>query len=90
MKFVAGMLPRFMILTAAALMLLASDAAQAREYPWCAYYGGADNDATNCGFETREQCRAAISGVGGFCQTNPRNVAPAPRPQGRSSGRNRN
>jgi len=64
---------RSVILAAAAtLTMLASPAAQAREYPWCAHYGGADNDATNCGFETREQCRAAISGVGGYCQTNPR------------------
>jgi len=64
---------RLVILAAAAtLTMLANEAAQAREYPWCAHYGGADNDATNCGFETIEQCRAAISGAGGYCQTNPR------------------
>ena len=64
---------RSVILAAAAtLTVLASQPAQAREYPWCAHYGGSDNDATNCGFETQEQCRAAISGVGGHCQTNPR------------------
>jgi hypothetical protein len=77
-----------MILAAAAtLAMLAGPAAQAREYPWCAQYGGADNDATNCGFETREQCRAAISGVGGYCQTNPR-YTPATTDRGRAqSGR---
>jgi hypothetical protein len=82
---------KLVILAAATnLATLADAAAQAREYPWCAYYGGADNDATNCGFETREQCRAAISGVGGFCQTNPRYVPPAARRGGRKSGGNRN
>jgi hypothetical protein len=32
---------------------------------YCAnyYYGG-----KNCGFHTWEQCQAAVSGVGGFCQ----------------------
>jgi hypothetical protein len=37
---------------------------------WCAHYsfkGG----ATNCGFYSFEQCRATVSGVGGFCQPNP-------------------
>ena len=43
--------------------------AQAVEYPWCAEYGGA-LDATNCGFTTREQCLATISGIGGFCRPN--------------------
>ena len=62
---------------AATLTVLANQPAQAREYPWCAHYGGADNDATNCGFETIEQCRAAISGAGGYCQTNPRYIPPA-------------
>jgi Protein of unknown function (DUF3551) len=41
-------------------------------YPWCANYGGmGDGGGTNCGFSTLEQCRATISGVGGFCQQNP-------------------
>jgi hypothetical protein len=39
-------------------------------YPWCAVYAGVDFSATNCGFMTLEQCRAAISGVGGFCEPN--------------------
>jgi hypothetical protein len=54
--------------------MVANQATQAREYPWCAHYGNSDSGATNCGFSTLEQCRAAISGVGGFCQTNPRYV----------------
>jgi peptidoglycan hydrolase-like protein with peptidoglycan-binding domain len=38
-----------------------------RRSSWCASYkyGG-----TNCGFSTFEQCRAAISGVGGNCSPN--------------------
>ena len=39
-------------------------------YPWCAQYGDRDG-ARNCGFSTLEQCRAAISGNGGYCEQNP-------------------
>ena len=41
-------------------------------YPWCAYYGGGrmGGGATNCGFLTRAQCMATISGMGGFCDGN--------------------
>ena len=39
-------------------------------YAWCAVY--AENDAMrNCGFATYQQCQAAISGNGGFCEPNP-------------------
>jgi hypothetical protein len=38
-------------------------------YPWCAQYGDRDG-ARNCGFSTYQQCRAAISGNGGFCIEN--------------------
>jgi hypothetical protein len=42
------------------------------EGAWCAQYGGSSSgSATNCGFYTFEQCRAAISGVGGFCSHTP-------------------
>jgi hypothetical protein len=44
--------------------------ASAAVYPWCAYYGGRLS-GTNCGFVTFEQCMAAISGNGGFCNNNP-------------------
>src|SRR5262245_59424710 len=55
----------------ALMLLLGTGIGQAREYPWCAQYsmrGG----PTNCGFDTFAQCRATVSGVGGFCNTNPR------------------
>jgi hypothetical protein len=42
---------------------------RADPYHWCAQYGG-KSGATNCYFVTLEQCRAAISGNGGFCNPN--------------------
>jgi hypothetical protein len=36
---------------------------------WCAQYSGSGG-ATNCGFFTIEQCRATVSGIGGFCVPN--------------------
>lgn len=46
------------------------ESASAQNYPWCAQYGTRDS-FSNCGFVTFEQCRAAVSGNGGFCQRNP-------------------
>lgn len=42
-------------------------------YQWCGYYGGrgSGGGAANCGFVTRAQCLAAISGMMGFCDVNP-------------------
>ena len=45
-------------------------AAAADPYKWCAVYGGKAGGGTNCGFVTIEQCRATISGIGGFCEPN--------------------
>jgi hypothetical protein len=45
--------------------------AHADPYRWCAEYGGGRGGSTNCYFVTIEQCRAAISGNGGFCRANP-------------------
>ena len=39
-------------------------------YPWCANYGGDASGSSNCGFLTLEQCRATVSGIGGFCDHN--------------------
>lgn len=50
-------------------VVLALDApATAREPAWCAVYR---SGGTNCGFHTHEQCMAALSGMGGFCNRNP-------------------
>jgi hypothetical protein len=43
--------------------------AEAQTYPWCAVYDVGDS-AYNCGFVTRDQCMATVSGIGGFCQQN--------------------
>jgi hypothetical protein len=42
--------------------------AHAQYASWCAYYTG---KGTNCGFHSYDQCRAAVSGVGGTCSPNP-------------------
>jgi uncharacterized protein DUF3551 len=42
--------------------------AHAKEPGWCATYR---NGGNNCGFNTHEQCMAAVSGVGGFCNRSP-------------------
>jgi hypothetical protein len=48
-----------------------ADKAKADPYRWCAdYSGGGFGGGTNCYFMTIEQCRAAVSGVGGFCRPN--------------------
>jgi len=45
--------------------------ARAQDYPYCAIKGGRGS-YENCGYANLQQCRAAVSGVGGFCQPNPR------------------
>ena len=56
---------------------LSSTAANAQNYPWCADYGGKMGGSSNCGFSTYEQCMAALSGNGGFCNRNTQFVPPA-------------
>ena len=71
----------------AVLLLLAGVPASRAEvlYPWCAQYG-TRGGARNCGFSTYEQCRAAISGNGGYCIENPFWQRP-PEPTGRGQSR---
>ena len=63
---------KLVLFAAIALVAIAAVArpAAAIEYPWCAQYGGKDGGARNCGFSTLEQCRATVSGIGGFCEPN--------------------
>ena len=66
--------------------------AWAQNYPWCAVYSTGDGDATNCGFVSREQCQATVSGVGGRCERNSLYVAepsapPAAAPAGKPASR---
>jgi len=37
---------------------------------WCASFGTGFS-GTNCSFNSFEQCRATLSGIGGFCRPNP-------------------
>jgi Protein of unknown function (DUF3551) len=57
-------------LTVALTMIAAVvvDTAEAKAAQWCAVYGYFG--ATNCGFYSREQCQAALSGNGGYCRPN--------------------
>jgi hypothetical protein len=50
-------------------VLLHTGSAHAQSYPWCAQYSG-DVGGQNCGFSTLQQCRATVSGIGGFCYEN--------------------
>jgi len=51
-------------------------------YPWCAQYGSAVG-GRNCGFESLAQCRATISGIGGYCERNTMYDLLPPQPQTR-------
>ena len=54
--------------------------AEAQNYPWCALYD-MEGGGQNCGFTTLQQCQAALSGGGDFCQPNTQYVPrPGPRP----------
>jgi len=61
-------------------LVAGSDAGRAEiTYPWCAQYGGGrDGGGRNCGFWTYEQCRAALSGNGGYCVENAMYRGPSP------------
>ena len=60
--------------------LPATNLARAAEWPWCAILTmGPDDLARNCGFANRQQCLATVSGIGGWCELNPRYRAEAPR-----------
>lgn len=48
--------------------------AEAQNYPWCADY--ASFGSQNCGFTTIQQCMAALSGNGGFCDANTQYAPP--------------
>jgi uncharacterized protein DUF3551 len=45
-----------------------ASAQEARIYPWCADETAPVNE---CTFDTFEQCRQTVRGVGGFCSPNP-------------------
>ena len=51
-----------------AALVLPSGVAHA-DGTWCAMYGTGFS-GRNCGFYSFDQCRASVSGIGGFCQPN--------------------
>ena len=65
---------------------LATPARADIQYPWCAQHSGRDG-GRNCGFSTLEQCRATVSGIGGFCERNLFYTGPAERPAKRARKR---
>ena len=58
-----------LVLGILAALAVIDSRAQAQNYPWCAVLNMGDA-AYNCGFVTREQCMATVSGIGGFCELN--------------------
>ena len=53
--------------------LAAGSPAKAADWPWCAdmFDGRGGGTATNCGFASRSQCEAYLSGMNGWCYRNP-------------------
>jgi len=67
--------------------LFLAGAAASDPYKWCAQYSnGDDGGHSNCGFVTLEQCRATISGIGGFCVPNQFYTGPPGKPAKRHRG----
>lgn len=63
---------------------IAPDASAQRRiiYPWCAFYN--PDGIAECLYYNVAQCRASVSGVGGYCYQNPRFVEPPYRqPRGK-------
>jgi hypothetical protein len=68
-----------------AALLPAPGYSQVPQYPWCSVQRDGDGgELVSCGFDSREQCRVTLMGVGGDCRPNARFVAapkqPAPVP----------
>jgi len=70
MRAVATMLAPIAILIAAAAIDGRQRDARSDSYRWCATYGQGFGGSESCYFMTMEQCRASVSGLGGFCRPN--------------------
>ena len=64
---------------AVTVMTPAASAQGAPIWPWCAVMTLKDGLSTNCGFANVRQCEQTISGIGGWCEPNPRYHAAVPR-----------
>jgi hypothetical protein len=71
MRFAMGFAMRILLFMLAMIVVTAGigTRAQAQNYPWCAVYRMGDV-SYNCGFVTRDQCMASVSGIGGSCEPN--------------------
>ena len=50
----------------------AVEPAKADPYRWCAVYGSyGGGGVESCYYLTLDQCRASVSGIGGFCKESP-------------------
>ena len=57
------------VLAALAFAPMLVTPAKADPYRWCAEYAGTGG-SSSCYFVTLEQCRASVSGIGGYCRPN--------------------
>jgi hypothetical protein len=72
------------VLATIAAAMMATSAAHADPYKWCAVYAGNRGDGgTNCGFITYKQCMDTISGIGGICTPNQFYTGPQAQPRKR-------
>jgi len=69
----------FVVLSAGGSKALAENA-------WCGSMYGPDGGYVTCVYRDHEQCRMAISGVGGICYLNPEYQSVAPATKKKSSG----
>ena len=73
----------FHIALAALAIAAATGSAKADPYRWCAIFSDDLGGVTSCYFDTLDQCRATVSGIGGQCIPNPSHSAPPDRRRSR-------
>jgi hypothetical protein len=74
-----------LLLAMAAIAAIPASAAQAQNYPWCAYWSGTGG-ARNCGFISFEQCMETARGAGADCRPNTQ-YTPPPGPHRHTGSR---
>ena len=76
---------RSLLAATALLVVMGASPSMARDYPICARLATNDFNPT-CDYDTMQQCRATVSGIGGDCFQNPAFAyGQAPRQRGKSS-----
>lgn len=77
MKSIGHAASAVVIATVAVAAITTTPARAEIEYPWCSITSIGQSGMPSCMYSTRDQCNAFIGGQAGFCQPNPRYVAPA-------------